>query len=46
MPTALAVHEAIAAFVKAAKEADRPVSRLDVDAALKRAVRHPEPEAA
>ena len=41
--TALAVHQAIAAYV--ARE-DVKASRLDVETELKRLVRHPQPEAA
>ncbi|MFF2502214.1 hypothetical protein ACFVTY_02275 [Streptomyces sp. NPDC058067] len=41
VPTALAVHEALAAFT-----AESGQSRFDVEMALKKRVRHPEPEAA
>ena len=41
--TALAVHEAVAAYV--ARD-DVDASRYDVEQKLKRYVRHPEPEAA
>lgn len=40
--TALAVHEGVAAFVRQAAESDAPVSRFEVEAALKKLVRHPE----
>jgi hypothetical protein len=41
VPTALAVHQALAAFTKESGE-----SRFDAEMALKKRVRHPEPEAA
>ncbi|MFE4671395.1 hypothetical protein [Streptomyces sp. NPDC056723] len=41
VPTALAVHEALAKFTKESRE-----SRYDVEMGLKRHVRHPEAEAA
>ncbi|MFI5992540.1 hypothetical protein ACIBAC_11890 [Streptomyces sp. NPDC051362] len=41
VPTALAVHEGIAAFAEQAK-----MPRLDVEMGLKKAVRHPAAEAA
>lgn len=44
--TARAVHQGVAEFVAAAKEAGNPVARLDVEMGLKQIVRHPEPEAA
>lgn len=44
VPTALAVHQAIAAHVKATKEAGGEVSRMAVEEELKRRVRHPAPE--
>lgn len=42
VPTALAVHQGIAAFVRQAKEAGSEVSRIDVEMGLKQAVRHAE----
>ncbi|MFJ9633858.1 hypothetical protein ACIRU8_39800 [Streptomyces sp. NPDC101175] len=44
--TALAVREGVAAFVQQAAETDTPLSRLDVEMALKKMVRHPETAAA
>jgi hypothetical protein len=44
VPTALAVHEGIAAFVQQAAGAGTPVGRLDVEMGLKKAVRHSKPE--
>ncbi|MFB6675625.1 hypothetical protein ACFCWG_25005 [Streptomyces sp. NPDC056390] len=41
VPTALAVHEAVSKFATEAGQ-----SRIDVEMALKKRVRHPEPEAA
>lgn len=42
VPTALAVHQGIAAFVRQAKEAGSEVARIDVEMGLKKAVRHGE----
>jgi hypothetical protein len=46
VPTALAVHQGVADFVKQAVEAGGKVTRFEVEMALKKTVRHPELQAA